>query len=363
MAGSRQKRSDDDLFRDSRMSFGDHLEELRSRMWSALKGLGLCMILGFILDQVGDALGQSWIGVGKPMLAVIQAPVKSQVKAFYEERNKEHKKTLQNITESDDRNNRRTYPLPVLVPKKAFEDAFGLKAVDDSDANIEVVLTVDPGYIYTASVDGENNLDARKYLTTLSVQEAFVVYFKVSLMCGVILACPWLFWQFWQFVGAGMYPHEKKYVTTFLPFSIVLFLLGVFLCQFIVLPGAVRALLAFNKWFGFDPDLRLSEWLGFAIIMPLVFGLSFQTPLVMLFFSRLGVFGWEDYLKKWRIAVLIMAAISAIITPTPDAVSMLYLYVPLIGLYFFGIVVCRYMPNPKRDPREDNPSVFEEIGV
>ena len=62
------------------------------------------------------------------------------------------------------------------------------------------------------------------------------------------------------------------------------------LCQFFVLPGAVKALLKFNEMLGFDPDIRLNEWLGLAIILPLVFGLSFQTPLVMIFLNRIGMF-------------------------------------------------------------------------
>src|SRR5205823_1976285 len=139
---------------------------------------------------------------------------------------------------------------------------------------------------------------------------------------------------------------EKRYVHVYLPFSIGLFLVGIAVCQFLVLPGAVKALLSFNEWLGLDPDLRLNEWLGFAIILPLVFGISFQTPLVMLFFNRLGLFSWEDYLSKWRYAVMFLAIFAAVITPTPDAVTMMYLFVPMMGLYMFGILLCRMMPSP-----------------
>ena len=103
----------------------------------------------------------------------------------------------------------------------------------------------------------------------------------------------------------------------------MLFILGVVLCQFVVLPGAVKALLKFNEWLGFDPDIRLREWLSLAIILPLVFGISFQTPLVMVFLNRIGMFTAQDYLSKWRHACMILAVFAAIITPTPDAVTML----------------------------------------
>jgi sec-independent protein translocase protein TatC len=79
-------------------------------------------------------------------------------------------------------------------------------------------------------------------------------------------------------------------------------------------------------------------------MLPIVFGVSFQTPLVMFFLNRIGMFGWEDYWAKWRYAVFILAFFSALITPTPDLVTMLYLFVPMFGLYMIGVLVCKYFP-------------------
>src|SRR5262249_52515737 len=108
----------------------------------------------------------------------------------------------------------------------------------------------------------------RPTLATLRVEEAFMVYFKVCIVTGFVLASPWIFYQLWSFVAAGLYPHEKRYVNVFLPFSLGLFLVGVGVCEFLVIPKAVEALLWFNEWLGLEPDLRLNEWLGFAIWMP-----------------------------------------------------------------------------------------------
>jgi sec-independent protein translocase protein TatC len=181
-----------------------------------------------------------------------------------------------------------------------------------------------------------------------------MVYFKVSLLCGVVLASPWIAYQIWAFIAAGMYPHERRYVYKYLPFSVGLFLAGVFLCQFVVVPGAVKALLGFNTWIDSDPDLRLNEWLSFAIILPLVFGLSFQTPLVMVFFNRLGVFGWQDYWSKWRYALFIIAVTAALLTPTPDAVTMMYLFAPMFGLYCVGVLICKHFPPQFEEDSEDD---------
>ncbi len=113
---------------------------------------------------------------------------------------------------------------------------------------------------------------------------------------------------------------------------------------------------------GFDPDIRLNEWLGLAIVLPLVFGASFQTPLVMIFLNRIGLFTAADYLSRWRYACIILAIFAAIITPTPDAITMLYLFVPMFGLYMFGIVVCHYFLGFNPNEEEEVES-SEEVAV
>ena len=79
----------DDIFDSSRMTFGDHIDELRTRMLRAIYGLLLCLVIGFILDAVGQAVGNKYIGIGKPMIEVITDPVESQVRDFY------YRRTLQ----------------------------------------------------------------------------------------------------------------------------------------------------------------------------------------------------------------------------------------------------------------------------
>src|SRR5262249_24888829 len=155
-------------------------------------------------------------------------------------------------------------------------------------------------------------------LMSLTVTEPFMVYFKVSACCGVVLASPWIFYQLWLFVAAGLYPHEKQHIHVNLPLSIALFLGGVALCEWVVLPTGVDYLLSFNDWLGYEPDLRLSDWLSFALMMPLIFGLAFQTPLVMVLLERIGVFRVRDYQHHRRLAMFLLAVLAAIVSVTPD---------------------------------------------
>lgn len=376
----------DDIFDSSRMSFGDHLDELRTRMIRAIYGLVICLSIGFVLDAIGTSTGNPNIGVGKPMLGIIIEPVETQVRDFYYRRNiKAELDKLGNLGETspdelapiiaklkkndsladlnaEERRKLLGAPkeMPVIIPADAFASVYG-PPKEGAPKEIAIKMQVYPAYLSVLSDQGAALIETKQYLTTLSAQEAFVVYFKVSIICGLVLASPVILYQFWAFIGAGLYPHEKRYVAMMVWPSVILFVGGVLLCQFLVLPNAVRALLKFNDWLGIDPDIRLNEWLGLALVLPLVFGISFQTPLVMIALNRLGMFTAADYLKRWRGACFIMACFAAIITPTPDIITMMYLFAPMFGLYLLGVAFCFYFPGSLSLPVEEEAA--DEVAV
>lgn len=380
----------EDIFDDTRMSFGDHIEELRRRLILALYGLGFFLLIGFLLDWVGkEVLHTDNFGIGIPMMKVITDPVETQVRDFYQKRNQRAKVIVSEVNATEEEIDAirsrllgRPYdpkkdadplreveltalteqerqkllaepePMPIIIPTKPLTEA-GMTLKDPNQTEIALTAKVYPGHINTLSNRGEGLIGTRRYLTTLSAQEAFMVYFKVSLLCGAVLASPWIFYHMWAFVSAGLYPHEKRYVHLYLPISVGLFVGGVLLCQFVVLPGSVKALLAFNNWIDLDPDLRLNEWLGFALLLPVVFGVSFQAPLVMFFLCRLRLFTYKTYLNYWRGAVMILAVLSAVLTPTPDVITWSWLFVPMFGLYLIGVLVCYLFPAPTWTEEEE----------
>ena len=142
-----------------------------------------------------------------------------------------------------------------------------------------------------------------------------------------------------------------------------LFLFGVILCEFFVIPKAVEALLWFNEWLNLEPDFRLNEWLGFAIFMPLVFGLSFQTPLVMLFLERIGLVTVEKFRTFRRYAWFILCVFAALIIPTFDIPTMLMLWLPMCLLYELGIWMCVLSPKRPAFDDDDVPKSEELIEV
>jgi sec-independent protein translocase protein TatC len=177
----------------------------------------------------------------------------------------------------------------------------------------------------------------------LNAQEAFMIWMKAALVTGLVLASPYVFYQVWIFVAAGLYPHEKNYVYIYLPISVLLFFGGAALAFVFVFDPVLDFLFLFNKGMNADFDPRIGEWLGFVLILPIGFGLSFQLPLVMLFVNRIGLVSIETYIAQWRVAILTIFVVAMVLTPA-DPISMLLMAGPLCFLYLLGILMCKYMP-------------------
>jgi sec-independent protein translocase protein TatC len=332
----------DDYFSETRMSFGDHLEDLRTHLWRAIYGFSIALIVGFF--------------VGYPLLHIMCAPVEAQLQIYWDRYYENKGKQVLAELADGERDGGQPIPITMHLNEKAVQD-LGLKVQGPID--VGVVLR-DPLPLAVGLKKMETVVGRRPSLSTLRVQESFLVYMEVSLVAGLVLASPWIFYQVWSFIAAGLYPHEKRHVNLFLPISIGLFLAGVALCQIFVLPTAVGALLWFNEWLGFEPDLRLSDWLGFALLMPIIFGLCFQTPLVMLFVERIGIMSVESFRRRRGIAWFLMCAFAVIILPTYDIPSLLFLWLPMGFLYELGILMCVWSPKrPAFDDVEESDQLIE----
>ncbi len=114
--------------------------------------------------------------------------------------------------------------------------------------------------------------DGRIDPQSTGVQETFMIYIKAAFIAGAVFSSPFVFYFLWSFVGAGLYPHEKRYVHVFLPASVGLFLAGAALAFFFVFDPVLQFLFSFNRSLGIDPDPRIGEWMSFVLLLPLGFG-------------------------------------------------------------------------------------------
>jgi sec-independent protein translocase protein TatC len=331
---------DDDPFKDSRMSLGEHIEVLRRHLLRALVGFLVALVAGFFLSP--------WV------LALITAPVDRELLAFHDRRLRAHERRL---AEGDKALVAANAPraVPFELKRRELHSALGLGPPKQDDwVRLEARI---PPLEWVLVTTPATKVLHRPSLSALTVTEPFTVYFKVSIYCGLVLASPWIFFQLWSFVAAGLYPHEKRWVNRSLPLSVGLFLAGVALCQFVVLPAGVAYLLSYHDWLGVEPELRLSDWLNFALVMPLVFGCCFQTPLAMLVLERIGLFSTAAYRSNRRLAAFLLTVLAAVVSPTPDAVNLLWLAGPLYALYEVGILLCRFAPAPP--PEEEEGALVE----
>jgi sec-independent protein translocase protein TatC len=339
--------SSEDMFADTRMTFGEHLEDLRLHMWRAIYGFLVALVISFV--------------PGYYVLEFIAAPVEIELNRFYESRAKQVAADLKKgensaVQEANE---------PQQI-RQAFrtEDLrkLGLTVENPPDDGwVWLETLIRPVELEIATSKAKPLVGKRFGLSTLSPQEAVMAYIKVCMLCGLVLGSPWIFVQIWAFIAAGLYPHEKRLVNLYLPISLVLFIAGVLVCQFWVIPKALQALLWFNHWLNLEPDIRFNEWLGFAILLPVLFGLSFQLPMIMMFLERVGIVTVDTYKSKWRMAIFAIAVFSSFVTPV-DAISMLSLILAMTALYGFGILLCKFNPG-KSDFDVDVPDSEEMVEV
>jgi sec-independent protein translocase protein TatC len=194
--------------------------------------------------------------------------------------------------------------------------------------------------------------EAQAKIQALDPWETFMIYLKASLVVGAVLASPYIFYQIWLFVAAGLYYHERRYVYIYMPLSLALFLAGVSLAFAFVFRPVLDFLFGYNRAMNISPEMRISSIINFVLLLPLGFGVSFQLPLVMFFLNRIGLVPYEAFLQKWRIAILAIFVAAMVLTPSPDPTSMLLMALPLMGLYLLGLAMIKWMPG-SRNPFGD----------
>jgi sec-independent protein translocase protein TatC len=324
--------NDRDLFEEEQemvaMSFGDHIEELRMRLVLALLGLAVGVILTLVPPM----------NIGFHVMRGMQDPAQDALEEYHANRTRD--KIAAAVAAAS------YTQMPARISASALLEALREVApsiappdgepADLGDRYIDLPMEVRDA----AAIDiVSSNVEQRKALVSLKPLETAIIFFTVCLISGLVIASPWVFYHLWAFVAAGLYRHERKYVYRYLPFSLGLFLGGVGLCYFGVLPLTLRFLLQFNIWLNVEPNLQLTAWMGFATLLPLVFGLGFQTPLVMLFVGKLGIVSSTDFREKRKFAILGTVVLAAMLTPGPDVISQLLLAVPMLLLYELGIIL------------------------
>ncbi len=188
--------------------------------------------------------------------------------------------------------------------------------------------------------------------------EAFFTYLKVSLLTGLILALPVLFYEFWMFISPGLYRKERKFLIPVVLLSIIFFAIGASFGYFVVFPFGFKFFLGFSTE-SIKAMPSMKEYLGFASKMLLAFGLVFELPLVITFLSRMGIVSVDFLRKNRKYAILIIFTASAILTP-PDVATQIMMAGPLMILFEISIIGARIFQKKKEENEEKEEKGNEE---
>ncbi len=175
-------------------------------------------------------------------------------------------------------------------------------------------------------------------LVTLSPTENVVTYFRVALLSGAALAMPIIVYQLLAFIIPGLTRSERRWIYLSMPAITLLFMIGLLFAWYVMMPAAIGFLANFrsdlfrNEWTG-------SEYISFVVSLAFWIGVSFQTPIVIFILAKVGLVTPIFLARNWRFAIVIVAVISAVITPTVDPFNMALLMLPLLGLYGLSILL------------------------
>jgi sec-independent protein translocase protein TatC len=184
-------------------------------------------------------------------------------------------------------------------------------------------------------------LDDNCRLLVTNPLEGFSVRIKVSTYAGIALAMPVILWQVWRFVTPGLYPHEKRYAVPFVASAMALFTLGAAIAYW-TMPKALTFLSEIggdNLVSAYSPG----SYFHLIVYMMLAFGIGFEFPIVLVFLQMAGILTTATLRRFRRYAIVLIAVVVAVATPSGDPISMLALTIPMVFFYELAIVIGRVL--------------------
>jgi len=176
-------------------------------------------------------------------------------------------------------------------------------------------------------------------LVYLGVADPFVIRLKIAVTTGVVIGIPFIVYQFWSFIAPGLLEKERKFVPTIVIFTTVCFLIGASFAYFVIIPFGIKFFSSFQTE-NFIQNVTINKYLGFVIMLMLVFGLVFELPLLSGFLTKIGILNYRFLKKVRKYGIVIVFIVAALLTP-PDPQTQLFLAGPLIILYEISIWVSR----------------------
>lgn len=176
-------------------------------------------------------------------------------------------------------------------------------------------------------------------LKPLKVYDAIVLILEASILMGLIVSSPVIAYEVYKFIAPALYPHEKRFLTSFTLAFVAFFLGGVVYAYKVIAPLTLSVFLWMNSWLGLEPVFWVRDFYEFTIMLLIFIGALFTLPVVIVLAAYFKVFNPRVLRKYWRYFIVAVFTLAAIITPDPTPISMTLVSIPFLTLYIIATFV------------------------
>ncbi len=197
------------------------------------------------------------------------------------------------------------------------------------------------------SIKGLCRDDLAVNLVNINMSGQFMIHMYASIVAAVVVAIPYILWEFWRFIRPALLPKEKKYSRGAVMVSSVLFLTGVAFGYFLIVPLAINFFATYQVSEAVKNTITLSSYISTVVSTTVACGIVFELPIIVYFLTKVGIITPRLMIKSRKYMLVILLTIAAIITP-PDVFSQILVTIPLMGLYELSIFVSKRVYKAKQ---------------
>jgi sec-independent protein translocase protein TatC len=215
------------------------------------------------------------------------------------------------------------------VQAKVTRDVMGNIGLFTDEAIFTSNAILPKGIRLPVDFDGKdlNDASAEERMIVTTAQEPFTLYVTVSLYAAIAVSIPFLLWHIWGFISPALYRHERSYATPFIALSSISFVGGAAFAYYILFPPAVKYLLGLGE--DFRLMLRATDYFEFITLIMLAMGIIFQMPAITYVLSRIGLVSAALLIKSWKIALVVILIVAAVVSPTGDIPNLMLFATPM----------------------------------
>ena len=196
-------------------------------------------------------------------------------------------------------------------------------------------------------------------LIQVGVADAIIIQMEISLFLAIAIGMPMIVYQINKFLSPGLFERERGFILSISVPATLLFILGMVFAYVLIIPFTFTFLYGYTIAMGVSPTLSMNDFVSFILLFLIAFGIVFEMPIIQYSLTILGVVKPEFWSKNWRYAFVGMIIFAAVITPDGSGITQLLIAFPMLGLYFIGYFISKFVYNRRIAEKEKNNIIHE----